>query len=252
MSDVQAVLDALASPVRREILWRIWYDELAVGAIVDAFPLSAPTISGHLAILRGAGLVTVESEGTFRRYRANREALRGLHHLVTMPTKWEPATDIPETQLSTARTTLAVVASVEVPVGRADTFRAFVDPAIYSAWLGVEVTINEGHFSTTMEWGTTIRGRYEHVNAPEMIALKWDFDDDNIPLPGSELRGYMHFLETAAGCRVEVYQIVDTEEQAAFMDLAWTMVLGRLREGVVAALATGAPARPRVRRSKRN
>ena len=64
MTDVQRVLAALASPVRREILWRIWDDELPAGAIAAAFEVSAPTISEHLAVLRDAELVTMTVDGT--------------------------------------------------------------------------------------------------------------------------------------------------------------------------------------------
>ena len=73
MTDVQRVLAALASPVRREILWRIWDDELPAGAIAAAFEVSAPTISEHLAVLRDAELVTMTVDGSFRRYRARRD-----------------------------------------------------------------------------------------------------------------------------------------------------------------------------------
>src|SRR3954462_1101120 len=73
-SALQPTLDALASPIRREILWMVWDDELAAGEIAAAFDLSAGTISAHLAALRDAGLVTVRREGNFRRYRARHEA----------------------------------------------------------------------------------------------------------------------------------------------------------------------------------
>src|SRR4051812_18013376 len=77
--DMQKVLAALGSPIRREILALIWERDLPAGEIAAEFEVTAPTISQHLTVLRDAGLVTRASEGTFRRYRADRDVLRGLH-----------------------------------------------------------------------------------------------------------------------------------------------------------------------------
>ncbi|HJZ24822.1 MAG TPA: metalloregulator ArsR/SmtB family transcription factor, partial [Streptosporangiaceae bacterium] len=68
--DIQKVLAALASPVRREILSLIWDHELSAGEIAAAFPVTKPTISQHLAVLREAGLAAATAVGTSRRYRA--------------------------------------------------------------------------------------------------------------------------------------------------------------------------------------
>ena len=58
MPDIQRVIVALGSPVRREILGLIWERELPAGEIAAAFAVTKPTISQHLAVLREAGLVT--------------------------------------------------------------------------------------------------------------------------------------------------------------------------------------------------
>ena len=250
MSDVQRVLAALASPVRREILWRIWDEELVAGAIAAAFDVSAPTISEHLAVLRDAELVTMTVDGSFRRYRARRDALRGLQSLLLAEsTKWVPADDLPERELATARTGPMVIGWVDVPVDRPAAFTAFTDPAVYSRWLGVPVTLEDGRFACTMEFGTVVRGSYEHVVAPSLIAFEWDFEDDAVPVPGGERRAYLRFDERpGGGTRVEVHQLVDDDEQARFMEVAWSMVLGRFKDGVVDASAP----RLRARRPKRS
>ncbi len=72
--DIQKVMAALASPVRREILGLIWDQELSAGQIAAVFPVTKPTISQHLTVLREAGLVAATAVGTSRRYRARREA----------------------------------------------------------------------------------------------------------------------------------------------------------------------------------
>ena len=73
----QDLLDALASPIRREILWLVWDRELPAGEIAAAFEVTAPTISQHLAVLKAAGLVEMRVDGSFRRYRAQRHAFDG-------------------------------------------------------------------------------------------------------------------------------------------------------------------------------
>ena len=54
---------ALSDPTRREILRLLGRKEMSVGEIVDRFAMSQPSISRHLAVLRGAELVTARREG---------------------------------------------------------------------------------------------------------------------------------------------------------------------------------------------
>ena len=252
MRDIDRIMGALSSPVRREILRLIWSQELAAGDIAAAFAVTKPTISQHLAVLREAGLVTMTAAGTSRRYRVRREALSGLHAVLEGSLKWEPADDIPEVALSEAHDQLVVVVAVDVETDHATTFSAFTDAGIYSRWLGVPVTINDGRFAATMEWGTEVRGSYEVVCPPDLIAMRWDFEDNNVPLPGREMVGYLRVHGTpSGGARVEVHQLVATPEQADFMRAAWGLVLGRLRVGVVAASNPAGATVPRPRRAKR-
>ncbi|GGY46773.1 metalloregulator ArsR/SmtB family transcription factor [Parvularcula lutaonensis] len=76
------VYQALASPVRREILAMLRDGPKSAGELADAFDLSKPTLSGHFAVLREAGLVASEREGAKVIYHLNlsvaEEALTGL------------------------------------------------------------------------------------------------------------------------------------------------------------------------------
>jgi DNA-binding transcriptional ArsR family regulator/uncharacterized protein YndB with AHSA1/START domain len=254
--DIQRVLAALASPIRREILSLMWDRELSAGEIAAAFPVTKPTISQHLAILRNAGLVVSNAVGTSRRYRAVQEALRGLRGALSAPDKWTNADDAPERGLSDTSIMPVVVASTDVETSQEVTFSAFTDPVVYSRWLGVPVTIQDRRFACTMEWGTTVRGRYELVCPPELIVMRWDFDDGNIPVPGGELTGYLRVrplgrgTSMTDGAHVEVHQLVENPAQAEFMRAAWALVLGRLKAGVVRAsdsrsAMAGRPDRPK-------
>lgn len=235
--------------MRREILWLIWDQELAAGAIASAFEVTAPTISQHLSVLREAGLVTVQVEGSFRRYRARPDVLQGLQSLIIGEgSKWTVADDIPERRHSETRRAIAVITSVVVTVDRAAAFRAFTDPVIYSRWLGVPVFLEDRRFACTLEWGTRVRGTYEEVIAPSLIAIKWDFEDDNVPVPGGEMTGYIRFFPQDDGTRVEVHQLLDSPDHVPFMEAAWGMVLGRFSDGMD---NTDPPGRRAPRRKRR-
>jgi DNA-binding transcriptional ArsR family regulator len=249
--DLQKVLSALSSPIRRDILTLVWDRELPAGEIAAAFDVTKPTISQHLGVLKNADLVTTRSVGTSRRYRARPEALAGLKGALYEPSKWANADDVPERVLADAFTVPVVIAGVEVDTDQVSTFRAFTDATVYSRWLGVPVRIDDGTFACTLEWGTEVRGRYELVCPPDLIVMSWDFEDDAIPVPGGEMTGYLRVLPRENGSRVEVHQVVNTPHQAHFMEGAWSLVLGRLKAGVVKALDTDIPVEPRERRAKR-
>ena len=71
-----ALLAAVASPRRREILRLLWNQELTAGAIRDAMPdVTFGAVSLQLKVLLDAGLVECEVDRQFRVYRVKREAL---------------------------------------------------------------------------------------------------------------------------------------------------------------------------------
>ena len=231
----QRLLDALASPIRREILWLVWDRELAAGDIAAAFSLSAPTISQHLAVLRGAGLVAMRADGNFRRYRARQDAFRGFEALLAHTGRWSPP-DRPRDGELVATESAAVALSVEVDQPPDVAFHAFVDPDLYSRWLGVPVTIEDGHFACETDRGIHVRGIYDVVAAPTLLAMRWDFDADDVPVPADLRTAYLRVLPTATGSRIDVHQFVDDDDEARDAHDAWSSVLTRYRDRLDAAL----------------
>ena len=70
-----AVLTAIASPRRREILRLIWREERPAGVIHAAMPdVTFGAVSLHLGALARAGLIEVRAERQRRWYRARPEA----------------------------------------------------------------------------------------------------------------------------------------------------------------------------------
>ena len=72
---LQAAIDALAEPRRREILHLVRDRELAAGQIAAHFDVTRQAVSQHLRNLADAGLITERREGARRIYRVRPEGL---------------------------------------------------------------------------------------------------------------------------------------------------------------------------------
>jgi ArsR family transcriptional regulator len=82
------LLKALADPVRLRLMSLVASHEggeACVCDLNDAFDLSQPTISHHLKVLHGCGLLDREKRGVWVYYRARTEALAGLGALIGDP-----------------------------------------------------------------------------------------------------------------------------------------------------------------------
>jgi DNA-binding transcriptional ArsR family regulator len=83
MPSAAAVLAAIASPRRREILRLVWTEELSAGAIHQAMPdVTFGAVSLQLRALTQAGLVEARAESRHRFYRARREELGALAEML--------------------------------------------------------------------------------------------------------------------------------------------------------------------------
>ena len=74
----EAVFQAIADPTRRQILGLLRQRKHSVGELAGNFSTSRPAISKHLRVLRSAGLVETEREGTARICRLNAAPLRAV------------------------------------------------------------------------------------------------------------------------------------------------------------------------------
>jgi DNA-binding transcriptional ArsR family regulator len=66
---------ALGDPNRREILRLLSTGDKPVREIAAAMPISRPAVSRHLRLLKDAGMVAEEAQGTRRIYRLREEGL---------------------------------------------------------------------------------------------------------------------------------------------------------------------------------
>ncbi len=69
---------ALSDPTRRALLERLGQGPLPVGRLAEGLPISRPAVSQHLKVLKEAGLVTDEAEGTRRIYRIDPAGLGAI------------------------------------------------------------------------------------------------------------------------------------------------------------------------------
>ena len=76
------IFDALSHPIRREVLALLKRGGKSAGELAEHFPVSKPTMSGHFAKLKAAGLIRGEQQGGSIVYTLNmsllEEALMGF------------------------------------------------------------------------------------------------------------------------------------------------------------------------------
>ena len=65
------VFEALAHPIRRDILKLLRKRPMSAGELAEHFTIAKPTLSGHFTVLKNADLVTTERNGTTIIYRLN-------------------------------------------------------------------------------------------------------------------------------------------------------------------------------------
>ncbi|MHB0913183.1 MAG: ArsR/SmtB family transcription factor [Armatimonadota bacterium] len=74
---MEEIFKALSDPTRLAIVRMLAGGEMCVCKIMEAFDMSQPAVSHHLASLKRAGLVRGRKEGQWVHYSLRREALAG-------------------------------------------------------------------------------------------------------------------------------------------------------------------------------
>ena len=103
---MDAVAQALADPIRRDILVMLHEAPRIAGAIAEAFHVSRPAISRHLRVLREAGLVRDTVSGREREYALDVAALAPLEAFLARlraPSVWSQRLDALETEVHRVR-----------------------------------------------------------------------------------------------------------------------------------------------------
>ena len=69
--DLDAVFQALAHPIRRDILERVSEGPKGVSELAEPHDVSLAAVSKHLHVLEDAGLIDIEKDGRVRRAHLN-------------------------------------------------------------------------------------------------------------------------------------------------------------------------------------
>src|ERR1700737_1951900 len=76
---LEAAMEAIGSPRRRQILRLVWGAERSAGEIAATIhDVSWPAVSQNLRVLKNSGLITERRLGTHRYYKADQRALGPL------------------------------------------------------------------------------------------------------------------------------------------------------------------------------
>lgn len=71
---------ALGDATRRQVFERLARRPMAVGELAELLPVSRPAVSQHLKVLKEAGLVLDEAQGTRRVYRVDPEGIEAMRN----------------------------------------------------------------------------------------------------------------------------------------------------------------------------
>jgi DNA-binding transcriptional ArsR family regulator len=101
---VDAIANAIADPIRRDIMLLLRERVLSAGEIAARFVVSRPAVSRHLRVLRECGLVVDEVRGRQRLYRLDAKPLEGLEAwLSQLHDPWSQQLDALETEVYRTR-----------------------------------------------------------------------------------------------------------------------------------------------------
>ena len=81
---LDATFSALADPTRRAILARLALGEATVMELAEPFDMTQPSISRHLKVLEGAGLIVRRVEGTKRPCRLAPDGIAAIDQWLAM------------------------------------------------------------------------------------------------------------------------------------------------------------------------
>jgi DNA-binding transcriptional ArsR family regulator len=100
-AQLDRVFAALADPTRRAILARLSLGDATVNEIAAPIPISLPSVSKHLKVLEGAGLISRGRDAQWRPCRLEAKALRDVDDwLGRYRQHWEGSFDKMESYLA--------------------------------------------------------------------------------------------------------------------------------------------------------
>lgn len=75
---IDNIIDAISTPIRRDILIRISKESLSVGEVAKCYDISLPAISKNIKVLERANLISRHKHGKEYRFTFNPQAFHEL------------------------------------------------------------------------------------------------------------------------------------------------------------------------------
>jgi DNA-binding transcriptional ArsR family regulator len=91
MANQSRAFAALGDPTRRHVFERLSRRPMSVGRLSAGLSVTRPAVSQHLKVLKHAGLVLVEQEGTRRVYRVDPRGVEAMRKYLDR--FWDQALD---------------------------------------------------------------------------------------------------------------------------------------------------------------
>jgi uncharacterized protein YndB with AHSA1/START domain/DNA-binding transcriptional ArsR family regulator len=255
---MQAVLDAVAEPRRREILRLVRDSELPAGAIAARFTdVSRPAVSQHLRVLRDAGLLVERRDGTRRLYRARPEGFGRLRAF--LEEFWDDRLEVLRDEAERAErknraekagivtgTTAVppIVKEIRIDAAPETVFEFFTDPAKLTRWLATEASLDprpggichQVHSGGEDRPGVRydMRGVFLEVERPARVVFTWGFTNEDVGVPPGSTVVEVTLVPDGPGTRLRlVHRHLPAQEVAAH-ESGWDEMLGRLATAVQA------------------
>jgi uncharacterized protein YndB with AHSA1/START domain/DNA-binding transcriptional ArsR family regulator len=238
MVQLDLVFAALADPTRRAILARLAQGEATVNELVAPFQLRQPTISKHLKVLEGAGLVSRSKSAQFRPVRLNPEPLAGaarwfgdyqrfweesLTQLGDYAKELQHKETIMNARETIAERELIVTRDFDVPARFL--FEAYSKPEHISRWFGPKgwpITLCEMDFRVGGRWrfamtgpggkqNTPFGGEYLEIVPNKRIVFDNSFDEPN----AQKMIMTVTFEEKDGKTRIAMHTLFATKEMRA-------------------------------------
>jgi uncharacterized protein YndB with AHSA1/START domain/DNA-binding transcriptional ArsR family regulator len=210
---MEAALQAIAEPRRRQILALIRADELSAGEIAGHFMVTWPAISQHLRVLKAAGLVTERRVGTRRLYRARPEGLKEL--LTFLEGFWDErltalkrvAEQVEETSVASVPDGIVVVREVLIEASPETIWRLLIDPAEAVRWMGVAASFDPragGRYQVEVLPGDVVTGEFVELDPPHHLVHTWGWESESGSVPPGSTTVAFDLIRREAGTLVRV------------------------------------------------
>ncbi len=236
---MDASFKAIADPNRRRILRMVAIRERSAGEIAEAFDVTRPAVSQHLAALKRAGLVSERRQSTRRLYRARPQGMAGA--LLFLQGFWDDR--LAELQQAAENPALnpalpiaqSVCVAREVAIGApvGTVWELLTDPARMTRWMGRVAELEPrpgGAYRVEILPGQVASGAFVEVDPPRRLVHTWGWEGYRraVVAPGATVVSY-DLVPVPAGTLLRLgHAFLPTMHSAGSHSRGWSHYLERL------------------------